>query len=557
MTHEPTLDHKSAGIARRPLPRLMIVRKSSGSEASGTSALRQHVGNQGIQRLMGEMSGHSQGAAPLRAPAIQTKLAVSGPGDRHEQEADRVANAVMRMPTPDVQQKVTTSLSAPAAKVHRLCAECDEEMVKKPGALVHRKEQTAAAPPLAPAAAANIAALRGGGSALSANTRAFFEPRFGADFSNVRIHTGARAEEAAESINAKAFTIGRDIAFARDQYSPESHEGQKLLAHELTHTVQQSGPAIIHRKIGDGHDLTSPRFAGDEDLEAAFDDKKDSIRFGQRGAKVTKIQIALTDGAIDKDSLPNPLPRFGEDGIFGSETKAAVQAFQAKMGLPKSEQDGMIGPKTMGLLDKQFPPKPGSAHSLPVQRPADKKIVTVNFTVLFGCTKSVINALNVANVLYAPANIEIKAGKIQQLSKAQSEALIGADLTLEEHKFTTPTAGERALFTVNQQEGVVSAYFVKDIRDEVPDVGPTHGGDRGYTISPPEENFGFSGVAVQNSADDKTFAHELGHLLRGFGHVTTDPNALMAPGAVGTQFSASEIAKMRQNPFAKSSQETP
>jgi hypothetical protein len=209
---------------------------------------------------------------------------------------------------------------------------------------------------------------------------------------------------------------------------------------------------------------------------------------------------------------------------------------------------------TMGLLDKQFPPKAGSAHSLPTPRPADKKVVTVNFTVLFGCTKSVSNALNVANVLYAPANIEINAGKIQQLNKAQSEALIGPDLILSEHKFTTPTNDEKALFSVNQQEGVVSAYFVKDIRDEVPDVGPAHGGDRGYTISPPEENFGFIGVAIQNGADDKTFSHELGHILRGFGHVTTDPNALMAPGAVGTQFSAEEIATMRKSPFAKSVQ---
>ena len=92
--------------------------------------------------------------------------------------------------------------------------------------------------------AANIQNLRGGGRALPAETRAFFEPRFGMDFSNVRVHTGARAEEAAESIGAKAFTLGNDIAFSSGQYSPSSHEGRNLLAHELTHTVQQRGPTV-------------------------------------------------------------------------------------------------------------------------------------------------------------------------------------------------------------------------------------------------------------------------------------------------------------------------
>jgi peptidoglycan hydrolase-like protein with peptidoglycan-binding domain len=488
---------------------------------------------------------------------IQAKLNLRKPGDALEREADRVAKAVMRMPQPTVRETPAASLPASLPEVQRSCADCEEGFARTSETPVRRKEQAAATPLVTPAVATNIRALRRGGEALPDATRAFFEPRFGADFSGVRVHTGMQADEAATAIGAKAFTMGNDISFAKGQYSPQSGEGRELLAHELTHTIQQAGPGVLERKIGDGHDLTSPRFAGEEELEAAFDDKKESIRIGHRGAKVTKIQIALTDHAINVAGLPNSLPRFGEDGIFGPETKAAVQAFQAKMGLPKSEQDGIVGPTTMDLLDKQFPPKAGSPHSLPVRRPADKKVVNVNFTVLFGCTKSVSNAVNVANVLYSPANIEIKAGKIQQLSKAQSEALIGTDLILSEHKFTTPTNDERALFSVNQQEGVVSAYFVKDIRDEVPDVGPSHGGDNGYAIGPPEEDFGFTGVAIQNAADDKTFAHELGHLLRGFGHVTTDPNALMAPGGVGTQFSAEEIATMRQSPFAKSSQKAP
>ena len=94
----------------------------------------------------------------------------------------------------------------------------------------------------------NINALKGGGNPLPDGTRAFFEPRFGADFSDVRLHTGLRAEETAKSINARALTVGRDIAFGRAQFAPESQEGQRLLAHELTHVVQQdSGNGPLNR----------------------------------------------------------------------------------------------------------------------------------------------------------------------------------------------------------------------------------------------------------------------------------------------------------------------
>ncbi len=139
MLHEATIKRQSSGIDRRPAPPSMTARKATGQESSSANSLRQRIGNQAIQRLMGEVPGDLHRTAPLRAPAIQTKLAVSQPGDRHEQEANRVANAVMRMPAPDVQQKVTMSSSAPAAKVQRACAECDEEIGKKPGAQVHRK----------------------------------------------------------------------------------------------------------------------------------------------------------------------------------------------------------------------------------------------------------------------------------------------------------------------------------------------------------------------------------------------------------------------------------
>ncbi len=86
---------------------------------------------------------------------------------------------------------------------------------------------------------AQIDSMKGGGQPLPHSTRAFFEPPFGRDFGGVRVHTGHRASETATAVEAKAFTLGQNIVFQGGQYSPDAKEGQKLLAHELTHTIQQ------------------------------------------------------------------------------------------------------------------------------------------------------------------------------------------------------------------------------------------------------------------------------------------------------------------------------
>ncbi|RPJ83833.1 MAG: DUF4157 domain-containing protein, partial [Acidobacteria bacterium] len=101
------------------------------------------------------------------------------------------------------------------------------------------KQAGAEAPEVTPATAADIGHLRGGGRPLPPAAREFFEPRFGTDFSQVRLHADSRAAQAARSINARAFTVGHDIGLATGQYSPDTDQGRQLLAHELTHVVQQ------------------------------------------------------------------------------------------------------------------------------------------------------------------------------------------------------------------------------------------------------------------------------------------------------------------------------
>jgi hypothetical protein len=127
----------------------------------------------------------------------------------------------------------------------------NEPLEREAGAAVDRVLRGSAPARLAGRAAQP--ASRGGGSALPEASRAFMEERFGADFSGVRVHSGAAAAGFAGALHANAVTIGSDIYFSPGHFSPESESGQRLLAHELAHTLQQSAgaPPQIQRDCGD------------------------------------------------------------------------------------------------------------------------------------------------------------------------------------------------------------------------------------------------------------------------------------------------------------------
>src|SRR5574341_280119 len=112
---------------------------------------------------------------------------------------------------------------------------------------IHTKETSGGTPTLSPSVENDLDSLRGGGQPLSPSVRAFFEPRFGYDFSGVQVHTNGRAAETAQRVNARAFTVGLNVVLGSGEYTPGTIEGKKLLAHELTHVVQQS-PA--HSRMG-------------------------------------------------------------------------------------------------------------------------------------------------------------------------------------------------------------------------------------------------------------------------------------------------------------------
>ncbi|GAB4192868.1 MAG: hypothetical protein Fur006_37520 [Coleofasciculaceae cyanobacterium] len=258
--------------------------------------LQRQIGNQAVSRL------------------IQAKLKVGKPNDVYEQEADRVADTVMRMPNPLVQRqteeedkaqakplegaiapfvqrqaeenKEETAQTKPLAieirpwvqrqpaeekkeepvqmlqrqateekkeePVQMLQRQATEEKKEEPVQMLQRqttedkkeepvqaKEGIDGTTDVTPELENRIQTMRGGGQSLSESSLAFFEPRFGYNFRNVRVHTDSQASEISLKLNAQAFTIGQDIFFSAGHYEPNTSKGQWLLAHELTHTVQQ------------------------------------------------------------------------------------------------------------------------------------------------------------------------------------------------------------------------------------------------------------------------------------------------------------------------------
>ena len=195
---------------------------------------------------------------PAMPGMIQTKLTVNRPGDRYEQEADQVAEQVMRMPV--TQQGIGASGQSHGIPVQRCCSECEEEVHRQPMEEEEEEEESLQAkkiPGQTPKVTSDlherINSIRGGGQPLLASTRAFMEPRFGHDFSQVRIHTDVQAAETAQALHAKAYTMGREIVFRAGQYAPGTEEGRRLLAHELTHVVQQTSSRSKPVEISSRH----------------------------------------------------------------------------------------------------------------------------------------------------------------------------------------------------------------------------------------------------------------------------------------------------------------
>lgn len=214
------------------------------------------------------------------APPVQPKLAISKPDDPLEREADRIAAQIMRMPEP----ATLPGNDAPTRT---------EKMQRKP------EEPAKPSPNPRPASVNQL--VPSTGLPLPGATRAFFESRFGTDFSAVRLHDGKKAHQAANQLHARAFSVGSDIVFREGELQPDTPSGRELLAHELTHVVQQGG-APISRQTLIGH-ATAPIIQRQFSLGGLFGNLVGSLS--------DKFDFSLGDLIPDFDFSSPEIPKPG------------------------------------------------------------------------------------------------------------------------------------------------------------------------------------------------------------------------------------------------------
>jgi hypothetical protein len=162
----------------------------------------------------GELEAYSK----KKRLGLQTKLKVNEPGDIYEQEVDRIADQVMAMPT-------NSKISDAPPRILRFAGESARQTNTLPASV--------------------DLALASPGTPMEPTLRQDMENRFGYDFSQVRVHTGAAAKQSARDLNARAYTLGQDVVFGERSFSPGTQAGRRLIAHELTHVLQQSGSDSI------------------------------------------------------------------------------------------------------------------------------------------------------------------------------------------------------------------------------------------------------------------------------------------------------------------------
>jgi|GEM_PF-6822867 len=185
----------------------------------------------------------------MSGPGIQRQVK---PEELEQEEALVQPKTLAETITPLIQRKedAPEDEEEPRIPIKRSCEGCGKEEEENP---LQRRENGLGVSTISSGLQHRIESLRGGGRPLDAAMRAYFEPRFGADFGRVRVHDHTEAVDSARSLNARAYTRGQDIVFGFGEYSPDTLWGKKLLAHELTHTLQQRGQSRgnVIRRFGD------------------------------------------------------------------------------------------------------------------------------------------------------------------------------------------------------------------------------------------------------------------------------------------------------------------
>jgi hypothetical protein len=210
----------------------------SSLSADEVLTLQSAIGNREVSRLL---AGRS-------TTKVQAKLTIGQPGDKYEQEADRVASQVVE------QIHAPASAQSTHGQSVQLQEEKKEELLNKP---IRQRQEAITGGLASTDLASAINRARGSGQPLDAGLQRSMGQAMGADFSGVKVHTDSQSDQLNQSIQAKAFTTGQDVFFRQGAYDPGSREGQELIAHELTHVVQQNGSAVVQMVAWDTPSLST------------------------------------------------------------------------------------------------------------------------------------------------------------------------------------------------------------------------------------------------------------------------------------------------------------
>jgi hypothetical protein len=370
--------------------------------------------------------------------------------------------------------------------------------------------------------------LNSPGRQLDPAARAFMEPRFGHDLGDVRVHTDGAAGDSAHALAARAYAAGNHLVFAPGEYAPDTHTGRALLAHELAHVLQseEQGDRKLRRTIGDTNDLSSPRFAGDEVLEAVFDGER-LLRLGDSGDAVFKIQQALIDAGFD-------LPTFGANGEFDSETRDAVIAFQTASGLAFSQIDGIVGPITMSRLDSRFPTEDAAGPSPDCEEGV--ATVVVDVVMMRGASGDPLGDIDFANGVFSQCCVQFSLGTGVTVEPDLSDSFLGGGTDLPTAGCGAATPEELAMVLGSTEQfgltGRIKVFYVASMTPSL----------QGLSTAPlcatgpraPLRDV----VYVMNGHSQRALAHEFAHILMNtFGEHSVRPDNLqhIDAGATGDE----------------------
>jgi Domain of unknown function (DUF4157) len=288
---------------------------------------------------------HDFSRMPVHAPSplsARPKLAVDTPGDSHEQEADRVSEQVMRMPESRLRLACACGGASASPQTGKAGHGHERLQMKRVGPGVQ-------GPSEAPSGAHEV--LRSPGRPLDVPTRAFMEPRFGHDFSRVRIHADAEAAQTARQLHASAYTSGDHIVFAEGRFAPSTPGGARLLAHELVHVIQGAGQGAVLRRQPDPNNLQADearlRVRIVDTLETTKSSAIDAMASAiERGDRAYLRRLGLSPRQINH--LLNHTAQFAM--TFGTAAELAVeQAVRADPFLSQYVKRGPVGRVPVGV----------------------------------------------------------------------------------------------------------------------------------------------------------------------------------------------------------------